>query len=406
YSTLEVYRVYGKIWYDEEEGVFGRRGALLRLIYSTNIGTIPDEVAVKVFTVDGKWVGSIEEEFLERLSPGDVFILGGKPYEFRYAVGLRAYVAPKEGARPTVPSWFSEMLPLSFDLGEAIGSFRDEMFKLVAGEGKSKVVRRLVEEYRCDRNAANSIYMYFELMDSFLRLLNVEERPNNRVILVEDYLDPGGRQNIIFHCVFGRRVNDALSRAYAYALMRMLGINVAVTVGDTGFVLTLPHRMLRDVGALLEAVSAGNLRRILKDAVRHTEMVRRRFRHCATRSLMILRNYKGREVKVSRQMFNAQVLMDVVEEIDGFPVLEETYREVLEDLMDVKTAESVLREVEMGLRRFHAMRPYDLPSPFAHGLVLQGLSDVVLMDDKRALLQRLYDQVLERVQSAGCAASQ
>jgi len=399
YSTLEVYRVYGKIWYDEKEGVFGRRGPLLRLIYSTNIGTIPDEVAVKVFTLDGRWVGMIEEEFLERLSPGDVFILGGKPYEFRYAIGLRAYVTPKEGVKPTVPSWFSEMLPLSFDLGEAIGRFREEMFRLVEEEPKSKVIKHLMEEYRCDRKAANSIYTYFSVESKFLDMLGVDVKPNNRVILVEDYIDMEGRQNIIFHCVFGRRVNDALSRAYAYALMRMLGVNVAVTVGDTGFMLTLPRRMLRDIEELLDKVNSGNVRRLLREAVKYTEMVRRRFRHCATRALMILRNYKGREVKVSRQIFNAQLLMDVVEDIEGFPVLEETYREVLEDLMDVKTAELVLREVEMGLRRFYVMPTYDLPSPFAHGLILQGLSDVILMDDRRALLQQLYDQVVERVKS-------
>jgi ATP-dependent Lhr-like helicase len=404
YSTLEVYKVYGKIWYDEEEGVFGRRGPLLRLIYSTNVGTIPDEVAVKVFTLDGRWVGSIEEEFLERLSPGDVFILGGKPYEFRYAIGLRAYVTPREGVKPTVPSWFSEMLPLSFDLGEAIGKFREEMFELVEREPKTKVIKYLVENYRCDKKAASSIYMYFASMLSFLKMLGVEARPNNRVILVEDYLDPDGKQNIIFHCVFGRRVNDALSRAYAYALMRMLGVNVAVTVGDSGFMLTLPRRLLRDVSTLLEAVNSGNLRKLLRNAVKHTEMVRRRFRHCATRAFMILRNYKGREVKVSRQTFNAQLLMDVVEDIEGFPVLEETYREVLEDLMDVKTAEQVLKEVEMGLRRFYVMPSYDLPSPFAHGLVLQGLSDVVLMDDRRALLQHLYDQVMERIRRTSTTA--
>ena len=54
----------------------------------------------------------------------------------------------------------------------------------------------------------------------------------------------------------------------------------------------------------------------------------------------------------------------------------------------------------MGLRRFYVMPTYDLPSPFAHGLVLQGLSDVVLMDDRRALLQHLYDQVMERIRKA------
>jgi len=31
--------------------------------------------------------------------------------------------------KPTVPSWFSEMLPLSYDLALRIGEFRDKMFE-------------------------------------------------------------------------------------------------------------------------------------------------------------------------------------------------------------------------------------------------------------------------------------
>ena len=43
YVTLEKRYVYGKIWYDKETGMVGRRGRLARLIYMTNQGTIPDQ---------------------------------------------------------------------------------------------------------------------------------------------------------------------------------------------------------------------------------------------------------------------------------------------------------------------------------------------------------------------------
>ncbi|RLE74912.1 MAG: ATP-dependent helicase, partial [Thermoprotei archaeon] len=108
YSILEHYRVYGKIWFDPEDEVFGRRGKYARVIYALNIGTIPDEVSVKVFTTKGKYVGNIEEEFLERLVPGDRFILGGKVYEYIRSRAFKAYVKPAFDMKPTVPSWFSE----------------------------------------------------------------------------------------------------------------------------------------------------------------------------------------------------------------------------------------------------------------------------------------------------------
>jgi ATP-dependent Lhr-like helicase len=126
-------------------------------------------------------------------------------------------------------------------------------------------------------------------------------------------------------------------------------------------------------------------------------MVRRRFRHCATRALMQLRNYKGHEITVSRQQTNTQILLNICTELDRFPVVEETYREVIEDLMDVKAATQVLADVELGVRRFVFAPRSDLPSPFTHDLVLLGYSDVVLMADKRTLLESLHDSVMQRI---------
>jgi len=398
YQSLENFRVYGKVWYDERDDTFGRRGALIRVIYATNIGTIPDEVAVRVYTTTGRWVGLVEEAFLERLSKGDIFILGGKTYQFRYARGFRAYVIPVAQGKPTVPTWFSELLPLSFDLGEAIGRFRDTLFAMVErGVADRRLVDFVQAETASDLYAAKAIVGYVRTEYDFLRSLGLEEYPNNRNIVVQDYLDPEGRQNLTFSCVFGRRVHDALSRAYGHALMLTLNKNVMVTVSDSGFMLTLPVGVRVEAKWLASTVTAGNLRSKLIDAVARTEMVRRRFRHCATRALMQLRNYKGHEITVSRQQTNTQILLGICAELDRFPVVEETYREVIEDLMDIKAATQILADVELGVRRFVFAPRSDLPSPFTHDLILLGYSDVVLMADKRALLESLHDSVMQRI---------
>ncbi|MFI5412902.1 MAG: DEAD/DEAH box helicase, partial [Candidatus Micrarchaeales archaeon] len=48
YVGLESKRVYGKIWYDDKEQTFGKRGYNTKIIYMLNLGTIPDQVAVQV----------------------------------------------------------------------------------------------------------------------------------------------------------------------------------------------------------------------------------------------------------------------------------------------------------------------------------------------------------------------
>ncbi|MEM4675396.1 MAG: ATP-dependent helicase, partial [Nitrososphaerota archaeon] len=383
---LEPYKVYGKIWYDEHDRVFGRRGKYAKVIYMLNIGTIPDVVAIKVYSLPGKrYVGNIEEEFLERLEPGDIFVLGGRVYEFVKASGLNAYVKDAKGKKPTIPSWFSEMLPLSFDLACEIRRFIERVFK---GEIDRETLEK---EYRVSRWAADAILDILKLEKDFLGKLGVEV--NGRSLLVEEFEDEDGRQNLLFLFLFGRRVNDALSRAYAWVVSKELGVNVGVSVTDHGFMLTIPRRRV-DARLLVSKVSSSNLREILSKAIRNTEMFKRRFRHVATRSFMVLRNYKGYEIGAKRQIRNAEALLRAVSEIDGFPILKETEREIMEDVMDIKNAIEVLKSIERGeLEIVHVKTP--VPSPLAHGVYLSGLSDVILMEDRLKLLEYLYQKVVE-----------
>ncbi len=77
YTSLEDRYVYAKIWVDYYEKVFGKRGRLARMLYSTNIGTIPDRSAARV-KCNGEVIGRIEEDFMEKLRKGDTFVLGGR----------------------------------------------------------------------------------------------------------------------------------------------------------------------------------------------------------------------------------------------------------------------------------------------------------------------------------------
>ncbi len=396
FSRLRQHKVYGKIWYDPEDKMFGRRGKYARIIYYLNIGTIPDEVAVKVFTLNGKYVGNIEEEFLERLMRGDRFVLGGKVYEFVKTKGLKAYVKPVYDAKPTVPSWFSEMLPLSYDLAVKIGGFRRMMFKwLEEGKPKEKIIRYLKRTCRADDYSAEAIYQYFAEEYQYLRILGLNEYPSDKTILVEKFLDNEGRIYLIFHALFGRRVNDALSRAYAYVASRKTGRNIGIAITDHGFALIFPRGVKPAVK--ISDVRSDTIEDILKAAVVNTELMKRRFRHVAVRSLMILRNYKGHEISVNRQQLSAKTLLNICRELSGFPVLKETFREILEDVMDIEHAKEVLRRIETGRIKVVELPVQDTPSPFSHGIILVGLSDVVLMEDRRRILERLHKLVMEKI---------
>ncbi|MEM4869194.1 MAG: ATP-dependent helicase [Desulfurococcaceae archaeon] len=391
----EHQRVYAKIWLDEEKEVFGRKKTT-RMIYYLNLGVIPDESKVRVFTTEGRYVGDLEEGFVEYLTPGDLFILGGRVYEFIGSRGFTAIVKRADGQRPTVPVWFSEMLPLAYDSAVEVGKFRRLVSELIDKYSKEEVIKFLVKEYRLESHAAEAICNY--ILEQKLYTNNVV--PSDKLIAIEIFDEPS-RRNIIVHSIFGRKANEALARLYAYVIGSSLGVNVKITVTDNGFMLSIPGHPNADYVRLFKSIPVDKAWDILVKVVRKTDLIKRRFRHVAVRSFMLLRRYKDAEKSLYKLQLNAEELLKAVEEIPNFPVLKETYREILMDYMHIDEAVEVLRAVQNGSIDVVQIYSQDAPSPFAHSIVVHGYTDVVLMEDMRKLLARLHDMVIKKLQDRG-----
>ncbi len=377
---LEKSHVYSKIWYDEERREIGKKGKLARVIYMTNIGTIPDESYVNVVE-NGKIVGKIDELFLEKLKKGDVFVLGGSRYQFMYTKGMNVYVK-RSIKSPTIPSWFSEMLPLSFDTAVSIGKFRKYMDERMK-DGKKDVLRFIKDYLYCDNKTAETIYNYFKDQKEFSII------PNENKILIEEYR--AEKNYLLFHTLFGRRVNDALSRAVGYLVASARGRDVGIGITDNGFYISGGD--LNQVEKAFKKLRKENIRKILDEAIEKTEILKRRFRHCAARGLMILRNYKGRIKSVGKQEMSSHfILAAVKKKTKNFPILKEARREVLEDLMDIKNAEKVLEWIESGKIKI-VKKNTRVVSPFAINLILQGYADVIKIEDKIEFIRRVYAEL-------------
>lgn len=390
YAELEERRVYAKIWYDKNTGMLGKRSRMARVIYMTNIGTIPDTTGVTV-KIGTEPIGKIDEGFLERLHKGDVFVLGGNTYEFRHARGMTAQVKTSIGRPPTVPSWFSQQLPLSYDLGIEIQKFRRFMEdQFMKNKSKEEVLKAIDEYLYVDSYGANAIYEYFK--EQFL----FAEIPHEKKIIIEHYND-ARKKYIIFHTLFGRRVNDVLSRAVAFALSRQQHKDVELGVNDNGFYVSSESKV--NIMKAFKALRSSELRELMERALERTEVLKRRFRHCASRSLMILRSYKGHRRTVGRQQMSSHLLINAVKRIsEDFPILKEAKREILEELMDITHAEEVIYNVEQGNIKVREINT-DVPSPFSFNLIMQGYTDILKMEDKIEFLKKMHQCVLERIEN-------
>jgi ATP-dependent Lhr-like helicase len=383
---LKVRNLYSKIWFDPETNEIGKRGKLARVIYMTNIGTIPDESFTTVVLRDGTPIGKLDETFLEKMKKGDVFVLGGKKYHFLYNKGMKVYVIPSDRS-PTIPSWFSEMLPLSFTTACSIGKFRRFLDDKFRAKKSPKEIKELIKEYVYSNDKiAETIYNYFEKQFKYSVI------PNDKKILVEEYkIDK--KKYVVFHSLFGRRVNDALSRACAFVVASARKRDVEVGINDNGFFIAGKDIEIEKILRGFKMLEKDNIQKVLDEAIDKTEVLKRRFRHCATRSLMILRNYKGYTKTAGKQQMSSHFLLAAVNKsTKDFPILKEARREVLEDLMDIKNAKEIIDKVYKGDIKIE-IKNTKIISPFAINLILQSHSDLIRIEDKNEFIKRVWSEL-------------
>ena len=408
YDGLKEKNVYAKVWRDandppegeyhyEEypvgEVLMGKRGRLARVIYMTNIGTIPDSFTCEVFTRGGdEWVGQLDEQYLDTLESGDVFVLGGDRFEYRYRRGSKVYVDPTS-ARPTVPSWYSERLPLSYDLGREILAFQRDLLDRFDDRGVPGV-RNWLREFPLDENAVRAVARMF---DEQVRYAGPESVSTDERLVVEEELDRNEYERRYYvHSNYGRRFNDGFSRLLAYRIAQAANANVQVAVADHGFTLSMPLNRKVDVEGVIADLEPADVRPDLRASLDGTDLLQRYFRINATRALMILKRYKGYEKSASEQQVSSEMLLGFAEDLEDFAVIEETYREILEDKLAVDAIERVVAAIgadEISLSHHRV----DSPTPRAFGLATLMASDVVLAEDESAALQEFHERVLAEI---------
>ena len=143
----------------------------------------------------------------------------------------------------------------------------------------------------------------------------------------------------------------------------------------------------------METGSYYNIQKVLDEAIEKTEVLKRRFRHCATRSLMILRNYKGYIKTAGKQQMSSHFLLAAVNKsTKEFPILKEARREVLEDLMDINNTKEIIDKVNKGEIKIE-VKNTKIISPFAINLILQSHSDLIRIEDKNEFIKRVWEEL-------------
>jgi ATP-dependent helicase Lhr and Lhr-like helicase len=385
YPSEEFAELRPRITWDRVAGLLrGREGA--RRLAVTNAGTIPDRGLFGVHLVDGGGrVGELDEEMVYEARAGQTFLLGASTWRIEEITRDRVLVSPAPGIPGLVPFWKGEGVGRPYELGEAIGRAGRELVAL----GDDRARERLVTEHELDERSAENLLTFLREQEQATSVL-----PSDRAVVVERFRDEIGDWRLCILTPFGARVHAPWALALAARLRESLGLEVNFIWSDDGVALHLPDA---DVPPLLDDLLIGpdELEDLVVVELGGTALFGARFRENAARALLIPRRRPGQRTPLWQQRLKAQGLLQVARRYPDFPVVLETYREVLQDVFDLPALRALLGALQQ--RRIDLVE-VETPSssPFASSLLFDYVATYMYEDDTPLAERRAQALALDR----------
>ena len=356
------------IWDRTTDRVTATRAS--RLVAVVNGGTIPDRGLYTVNLPDRTRLGELDEEFVHETRVGDVFQLGSSTWRVQSIEHDRVIVIPAPGAPARMPFWHGEYGARSAHLTERVGALRRRL-----GDADDVALPRIQEEYGCDEATARSLVTYAQEQRAVTGVV-----PDDRTLVAEHFRDEVGSVRIVLHAPFGGRVNAPWAMALAQRFREALRIDVQVQTTDDGLMLRLTQLDGPPPLQLLHGLTPEEATQRITAEVGDSSLFGARFRMNAARALLLPRGNPRRRMPLWLQRLKAQDLLEAVREFPSFPILVETYRDVLQDAFDLAGLRAVLRDVESGRITIQSVAT-SAPSPMAHSLQFGFVMDWMYADD-------------------------
>ena len=360
-AALRAYPEYARVVC--EDGVYEVSDRRVALRHVLNIGTIVSDAAIAVRYLKGGRLGTIEESFVSRLSPGDKFIFAGTPLEFVRLRELTAWVRKAKGMSGAIPRWMGARMPLSTELAAAV---RDTL-----------------------EAARSGVFATPEMQAVKPVLITQAERsviPRPDELLIERTETRDGHHLFVYPFE-GRLVHEGLAALCAYRMAQLQPFSFSFSCNDYGFELLSP-----DPAPLEEALEHGlfattHLLHDITQSLNAAELARRQFREIARVAGLIFSGYPGQSKSVKQLQASSSLLFDVFSRYDeGNLLVQQAQREVLERQLEASRLGRVLDRLSRSdVRVIDVERPTPLAFPLMVDMTRAKLSTEKLADRVRRM---------------------
>ena len=218
--------------------------------------------------------------------------------------------------------------------------------------------------------------------------------PSERTIVIERFRDEIGDWRLCVLSPYGGRVHAAWGLALSARIREEYGLESDAIWSDDGIIVHLPDAD-EPPGAELVLIDPDELEDRVVGELGGSALFGARFRENAGRALLIPRAYPGRRTPLWQQRLKSQTLLEVAKRYAQFPIVLETYRECLRDVLDLPGLTDLLRKLharELSVVEVETATA----SPFASSLLFDYVATYMYEGDQPNAERRAAALALDR----------
>jgi ATP-dependent Lhr-like helicase len=366
-DSLQAYNEYRKVVIDQ--GIYKVENRAIAMRHRLSIGTIVGDSSLFVRFVSGKYLGTIEEYFISRLGPGDVFWFAGKNLELVRIKEMEVHVRKSNRKSGAVPSWQGGRMPLSSQMSSMI---RYKLAEFVEG--------------RADDEEMKFLKPLFELQKYRSHL------PGKHEFLIEYFKSTEG-YHVMMYPFEGRFVHEGMAALMAYRIAQIQPITFSLAMNDYGFELLSDQPIPIEEAIETNVLGSDNLMKDIQASINSTEMARRKFRDIAAISGLVFKGFPGKPVKDRHLQSSSQLFFNVFHDYEAHNLL---LRQAFEEVMDFQLEEARLRRAldRIGSQKIILTTP-DKPTPFGFPIMVDGMREKLTSEKLEDRIKRMAVEYAE-----------
>jgi ATP-dependent helicase Lhr and Lhr-like helicase len=363
-KCLTSYPRYKKIV--QKEGVYKIADAQILRMHRMNIGTITSNQAVELrFLTQGK-IGTVEESFVSKLQPGDVFFFAGRQLEFFQLKDMVAYVKLAKQKSTVTPTWGGGNLAISDTL--------------------SIHLRHEIELSQDSKKHSIELACLQPILAAQERISHL---PSRAQLLIECCKTREGQHLYVFPFE-GRFVHEGLGFLWGYRFATQQQATFTISVNDYGFEILAPKDYPFKQLFSKAFFSPDSLQTDIKASLNISELTGRKFRGIAQIAGLVFRGYPSAKKTSSQLQVSSSLLYEVFTKYEPENLLlKQAESEVLIEQLETHRLATTLERLA-GLEV--TWQSTKRPSPFAFPLLVERLTSRMSNESLLDRIQRMKQQ--------------